>query len=73
MVGYPAAFLFVFVAHFSLQGLWTAMSLGWLCASSIYCVVLVRTDWEREARAAAERNENALLTLSSVVSVVEAI
>ena len=72
VVGYPCAFFLVFYCRFSLAGLWTAMALGWLCAGAIYCVVLLRTDWQEEAQAAARRNESALETLSSVVSVVDA-
>jgi Na+-driven multidrug efflux pump len=71
LIGYPAAFLLVFFAHYALAGLWTAMSLGWLSAGAIYLVVLLRTDWQAEANAAHERTQMALDTLSSVVSVAD--
>lgn len=59
--------------RWELAGLWTAMSLAWVTSSAIYSTFLLRTDWQREASAAEERNQSALETLSSVVSVVEAI
>jgi hypothetical protein len=40
-----------------LVGLWSGMSMGWGVGALIYGVVLYRTDWERQAQEAFERNQ----------------
>jgi len=62
VVGYPVALFLVFKAQFGLQGLWLGMSCAWLTASTIYAIIVSRTNWKQEVFKAGERNARALLS-----------
>eukprot|EP00026_Physarum_polycephalum_P005157 Phypoly_transcript_05186.p1 GENE.Phypoly_transcript_05186~~Phypoly_transcript_05186.p1 ORF type:complete len:586 (+),score=89.56 Phypoly_transcript_05186:190-1947(+) len=59
VVGYPVALLMVYKGHFGLQGLWFGMSTAWLTASTVYGIMIARTDWQAEVVNAALRNADA--------------
>ena len=61
IVGFPLAYLLVVSpGHLELWGLWTAMSAAWATASAVYCIVIVRTDWNQEVMDAKQRTLRSL-------------
>lgn len=44
---------------FGLSGLWFGIATAWLCASSIYIFVIIKTNWQTEVLNAAKRNNEA--------------
>ncbi|RZC87878.1 hypothetical protein C5167_029790 [Papaver somniferum] len=68
LVGIPSAIIFAFVLHVGGKGLW----LGIMCALFVQVVslliVTLRTDWEQEAKHAADRVYEAEIPVNVVVS-----
>lgn len=45
---------------YGLKGLWFGMSTAWMCAATIYAIIIGRTNWQQEVLNAAKRNAEAL-------------
>lgn len=41
----PVGYYWGVSCGFGLIGLWAGMSVAWLCATIIFCVIVIRTDW----------------------------
>ncbi|ONK66341.1 uncharacterized protein A4U43_C06F6730 [Asparagus officinalis] len=65
VVGIPSAILFAFVLHVGGKGLW----MGIICALTVevlvLLVIILRTDWDNEARKARDRVYNSAMTVDA--------
>ncbi len=51
----PLGYLLAIRYDYGLTGLWFSMSVAWLLATVYYMYVVLNTDWDEQARLAAER------------------
>lgn len=52
----PVGYVLTITEKEGFVGEWLAMAISWAIAGTAYFVILVRTDWEEQARLAGERN-----------------
>ena len=56
VLGLGVGVFLTFGLHLGVEGLWWGMAVGLTCTSVLACVMLMRTDWEAQARAAKSRS-----------------
>ena len=55
LIGLPLGACLTFVAHVGVAGLWWGLAAGLACVAGVGAAVVLRTDWEAEARQARRR------------------
>ncbi|CAN4084281.1 unnamed protein product [Withania somnifera] len=55
LFGIPAGVILAFVYHFGGKGLWLGITLALLAQALLLLIVTLRTNWEKEAKKAADR------------------
>ncbi|XP_042488412.1 protein DETOXIFICATION 16-like [Macadamia integrifolia] len=66
LVGFPSAILFAFIFHVGGKGLWFGIMCGLFVQMLLLLIITLRTNWEQEAKKAAERVYSSIIPTITV-------